>query len=191
MLNKIFVLGVMLKEHVSWIDHVRTIENKIAENVGLLYRAYQFLKKKIFLKLYIFCIFIPIWIMLILHRWVHNATKMERVYLKQKHAAHIVFKKDQLTHWKPLFENLNTLNVYQINIYEHLNFMHKFINNQIPSIFKDLLKRPDHKYPTNFYWIVQNILFPSVDLNYGMMLLIKKRKIFNLILSFKRKLNRK
>ena len=120
MLNKIFVLGVMLKEHVSWIDHVRTIENKIAENVGLLYRAYQFLKKKIFLKLYIFCIFIPIWIMLILHRWVHNATKMERVYLKQKHAAHIVFKKDQLAHWKPLFENLNTLNVYQINIYEHL-----------------------------------------------------------------------
>ena len=28
--------------------------------------------------------------------------------------------------------------------------MHKFINNQIPSIFSDVIKRPDHKYPTNF-----------------------------------------
>ena len=28
--------------------------------------------------------------------------------------------------------------------------MHKFINNQIPSIFSDLIKRPDHKYSTNF-----------------------------------------
>ena len=28
--------------------------------------------------------------------------------------------------------------------------MHKFINNQIPSILSDLIKRPNHKYPTNF-----------------------------------------
>ena len=28
--------------------------------------------------------------------------------------------------------------------------MHKFINNQIPSIFSDLIKTSDHKYPTNF-----------------------------------------
>ena len=29
--------GVMLDEHISWIDHVRTVENKIAKNVGLIY----------------------------------------------------------------------------------------------------------------------------------------------------------
>ena len=27
-------LGVMLDEHISWIDHVRTVENKIARNIG-------------------------------------------------------------------------------------------------------------------------------------------------------------
>ena len=67
------------------------------------------------------------------------STILKRVYLKQK-----------LTHSKPLFENLNILNIYQINIYQHLKFMHKFINNQIPSIFSDFIKRPNHKYPTNF-----------------------------------------
>ena len=81
---------------------------------------------------------------------ISYATKLKRIYLKQKHAVRIVFNKDKLTHSKPLFENLNALNVYQINIYQYLNFVHKFINNQIPSTFIDLIKRPDHKYPTNF-----------------------------------------
>ena len=58
------------------------------------------------------------------------------------------FNKDKLTHSKPLFENHDVLNVYQIKIYQHLNFMHTFINNQIPSMFIGLLKRLDHKYPT-------------------------------------------
>ena len=78
------------------------------------------------------------------------ATKLKRVYLKRKHVVRIVYNKDKLTHSKPLFENLNALNAYQTNIYQHLNFMHKFINNQIPSIFNDFIKRPNHKYPTNF-----------------------------------------
>ena len=51
---------------------------------------------------------------------------------------HCIYNKDKLTHSKALFENLNALNVYQINIYQHLNFMHKFISYQIPIIFSDL-----------------------------------------------------
>ena len=76
--------------------------------------------------------------------------EIEKTLLKQKHGVRIVFNKDKLTHSRPLFENLNTLTVYQINIYQHLNFMHKFINNKIPSIFSYFIKKPNHKYPTNF-----------------------------------------
>ena len=70
--------------------------------------------------------------------------------MKQKHEVRIVFNKDKLTHSMPLFKILNALNVYQINIYQHLNYMHKFVNNQIPSIFSDFIKIPNHKYHTNF-----------------------------------------
>ena len=98
------------------------------------------------------------------------ATKLKRVYLKQKHAVRIVFNKNKLTHSKPLFKNLNALNVYQINIYQHLNFMHKFINNQIPLIFSDFIKRPNHKYPTNFsqsrIYLKRYSLNSTKDLNY-------------------------
>ena len=57
---------------------------------------------------------------------------------------------DKITHSKSLFESLNALNIYQININQQLHFMHGLINNQIPSIFSDLIKRTDHKYHTNF-----------------------------------------
>ena len=142
-------LGVMLDEHISWTDHVRTVENKIAKNIGLLYRVSQFLNEDSLKTVYF--LYIHSYLNYANIAWASTyATKLKRVYLKQKHAVRIVFNKDKLTHSKPLFKNLNALNVYQINIYQHLNFMHKFINNQIPSIFSDFIKRPNHKYPTNF-----------------------------------------
>ena len=37
--------GVMLDKHISWIDHVRTVESNIAKNIGLLYHVSQFLNE--------------------------------------------------------------------------------------------------------------------------------------------------
>ena len=35
----------MIGEHISCIDHVRTVENKIATNINLLYGVIQFLNE--------------------------------------------------------------------------------------------------------------------------------------------------
>ena len=43
--SSIKFLKVMLDEYISWIDHVRTVENKIAKNIGLLHRVSQFLNE--------------------------------------------------------------------------------------------------------------------------------------------------
>ena len=112
----------------------------------------------------------------------------------------LYLKKDELTHSKPLFESFNALNVYQINIYQHLKFMHKFINNQNPSVFSDFIKRPDHKYPTNFSQ--SSFYLKRYSLNstkystsiHGLKLwsdVVNKEEkdISNLIFSFKRNLN--
>ena len=105
------ILGVLLEEHISWIDPVRTIENKIAKNIGLLYHASQFLNEDS-LKTVDFSY---------IHSYLNYAntawagmytTKLKRVYLKLKHAVRIAFNKDKLTHSKPLFEDLGALNVY-------------------------------------------------------------------------------
>ena len=69
--------------------------------------------------------------------------------------------------------------------------MNKIISNEIPSIFS---VPASYKLLTGTFLLKKGILwgaqiFSFVDLNYETMLLIKKRKVFNLILSFKSKLN--
>ena len=120
-LSSIKFLGVMLDEIISWIDHVRTVENKIAKNTGLLYRVSQFLNQ-VSLKAVYFS-YIHSYLNYANIAWASTyATKLKRVYLKQKHTVRIVFNKDKLTHSKSLFKSLNALNVYQINLHQHLKF---------------------------------------------------------------------
>ena len=45
-------LGVSIDENLSWKDHIKYIENKVAKSIGLLYRAKLFLDKNSLLTLY-------------------------------------------------------------------------------------------------------------------------------------------
>ena len=90
-------------------------------------------------------------------------TKLKKINLLQKQAVRFVFNKDRLSHLRPLLRKINALNVYQINLYQHLNFMHKFNNQETPRIFNDLIKKLVHKYPTNFS--KSNFCLKNVSLN--------------------------
>ena len=75
------VLGVMLEEHISWIDHVKTVENKIAKNTGLLYYASQFLNEDSLKTVYFS--YIHSYLIYAKIAWASTyATKLKRVYLK-------------------------------------------------------------------------------------------------------------
>ena len=60
------------------------------------------------------------------------------INIKQKHAARIIFNEDRLCHLLPLLKNLNALDIYQLNIHQNPNFMHRLKN--IPKIFTELKK---------------------------------------------------
>ena len=51
---------------------------------------------------------------------------------------------------RPLLRSLKALNVYQINLYQHLAFTYKLNKNKVPLTFNELIKKPFHKYPTKF-----------------------------------------
>ena len=55
---------------------------------------------------------------------------MKIINIKLKHAVTIIFNEDRLCHSRPLLKNLNTLNVYQVNIYQNPNFMHRLKNDR-------------------------------------------------------------
>ena len=112
------LLGVMLDERISWIDNAGTFENKLAKNICLLYRVSQFLKEDSLKSIYFS--YNHSYLNYANTAWASTyATKLKRVYLKQKQAARIMITKDKLIRSKALFENLNALNIYQINIYQH------------------------------------------------------------------------
>ena len=137
--SSIKFLGVMLDEHITWNEHIKTIGKKLAKNIGLLYKARVLLDKESLKTIYFSYI----------HSYLNYAniawastyfTKLKPIHCQQKHAAGSVFGKDRLTHSRPLLRSLNALNIYQINIYQHANFMHKFKHSQTPSIFTMFLK---------------------------------------------------
>ena len=54
--NTMKFLGVLLDVNLSWKKQMKYLENKIAKNIGLMYRAKPFSDKESLLALYYYCI---------------------------------------------------------------------------------------------------------------------------------------
>ena len=142
-------LGVLLDDNLCWKEHIKYIESKIAKNIGLLYKAKPYIDKHSLLSLYHSYIhsYINYWNI----TWGSTArTNLKKIYSQQKHAIRIVYSKDRLTHTRELFKECKVLNVYQVNIWKNLVFMHQVNSNTVPTIFLNKFKKPTHNYPTNF-----------------------------------------
>ena len=46
------LLGVLVDENITWVDHITTAENELSKNIGLLYKAKNYLNKKPLVNLY-------------------------------------------------------------------------------------------------------------------------------------------
>ena len=106
----------MLNENISWKEHIKTIEKKLAKNIGLLYHAKPYLDVMSLKTIYFSYI----------HSYLNYAniacasiriTKFKPLLYKQKQVVRVVFNKGCLNHSKPLFKTLNALNAYKINLY--------------------------------------------------------------------------
>ena len=82
-------LGVLLDDNLSWKEHIKYLENKIAKNIGLMYRAKPFLDKESLSALYYSYI----------HSYLNYAnlawgstylTNLKKLRSQQKHAIRIV-----------------------------------------------------------------------------------------------------
>ena len=140
-------LGVLLDENLSWKTHISTIENKISKNLGILYKARLVLNQKSIKQLYFS--FIHSYLNYGNMAWGStNKTKLNQLLRHQKHASRLIFFKDKLTHAKPLLQSINALNIYQLNIFRILLFMHKVKNERTPQIFKTFFFKTNNIYNT-------------------------------------------
>ena len=148
-------LGVLLDENLTWRPHINCIENKISTNIGVLYKARLVLNVECTKQLYFS--FIHSYLNYANIAWAStNKSKLKKILNKQKHASRIIYFKDKFTSAAPLMQNFNVLNIYQLNIYQVLLFMHKVKNHNISKIFEKCFKITFNKYNTkasnkNFY----------------------------------------
>ena len=149
-------LGVLLDENLNWKEHIKYTENKIAKNLGLLYKARPFLERNALLALYYSCI--QTYINYANIAWGSTC----RTNLKKKHAICIIFIKNKFAHTREIFKEQKILNMYQLNILSNIIFMHRVENKTAPSIFLTKFCKPSHPYPTNFS--AHNFLVPTLKL---------------------------
>ena len=145
--SKISFLGVLLDENLTWKDHINCINAKVSKNIGLLYKARFLLDEKCSKQLYFSFIYSYLNYANIAWASTHKS-KLKGLLRKQKHASRIIYFKDKYTHAKPLMQKMKSLNIYQLNIYQILLFMHKVKNNNIPNIFKNSFQLNNNKYNT-------------------------------------------
>ena len=117
-------LGVLIDENLTWKNHIEILENKIAKNIGVLFKASKLLNTRCLKDIYF----------ALIHSYINYAnitwgssfkTGLKKILSKQKQAARIIFHKDRLTHARPLLKQLKALNVYQINLHQISSFMYQ------------------------------------------------------------------
>ena len=142
-------LGVLLDEHLSWKEHIRYTENKIAKNIGLLYRAKPFLGKHSLLTLYYS--YIHTYLNYANLSWAStNRINLKKLLSQQKHAIRIANNKTHFEHTKELSNSQKILNIYKVNILNKAIFMHNVYNEIAPTTFFELFQKVFHPYSTGF-----------------------------------------
>ena len=74
-----------MDEHLSWIDHINTLENKLSKNLGLLYEEKPFLNAKAMKMFYFF--FFHSYVTYGIIAWCSTLmAKLKKIFSKQKQA---------------------------------------------------------------------------------------------------------
>ena len=88
-----------------------------------------------------------------------------------------------LSHSKPQFKILNATDIYKINLYQHLNLMHRLRNSDLPPMFNDVVYKLEYKIfelklhlKKVFFLPIVNIQFLSENQSCGTKSSIKMKK---------------
>ena len=145
--------GVLLDENLSWKDHINYIENKVAKNIGLLYRAKLCLDKNSLYYSIINALYYSY-----IYTYLNNAnlswgstnrTNLKKLPSQQMHAVRIINNRTRLNHTNELFKSQKILNIYKLNVLSVAVFMYQIRNKTAPLIFSGRFEKIPHGYPTN------------------------------------------
>ena len=75
---------------------------------------------------------------------------LKKIQSRGKHAVQIVFNVNKKTHARPLFQEINAVNIYQINLLQVLVFMQRIKISTFPMVFLTYFQPINDTYETRF-----------------------------------------
>ena len=92
--SSIKFLRIWIDENLTWRNHIHTVENKIAKNIGLLYQGKYYLNKNCLKQSYF--VYIHAYLNYANIAWAStHKIKLKKVQSKQKHASRIIFNQSK------------------------------------------------------------------------------------------------
>ena len=127
-----------MDEHLSWIDHINNLENKLSKNLGLLYKAKPFLNARGMKSLYFS--FLHSYLIYGNIAWCSTSMiKLKKIFSKQKQAIKTISMTSldyKNLKSEEIMDRLGILNIFKLNIYHTINLMFTVKNNTIPEAFR-------------------------------------------------------
>jgi hypothetical protein len=135
--NSTKFLGVQIDDKLSFIPHISNIRNKLSKSLYLLRTSSNFLDTES-LKLLYYSTFHSHLIYAIQLWSCSSNTQINSIFAMQKKAIRIVAKKKYNSHTEPIFKQLAILPLPDLVSYFKIQFMHRYVNNLLPSAFTNI-----------------------------------------------------
>ncbi len=144
-------LGVLIDQTLSWKTHIQSVCNKISKSVGIIGKIKSLVHQKCLLTLYYSLIY-PYLIYCNVIWGATYPTHLHKLYILQKKFCRIATNSNQTEPSAPLFNQLNILSIFNINIYQTCIFIYKIVYMPVSLSMpcKDffLINSDVHKYNT-------------------------------------------
>ena len=160
-------LGLELDSNLKWNQQIDYISRKIAKSIGILYKCRHYLDLATLKNLYYSFIYPYISYGALI--WGSNyKTKILPLHILQKRALRVITFSDSRTPSRPLFQNLEILNVFEIVKLQLCEIAYNFANDQLLDLFTDYFHDLNsvHTYNTRSK-TNKNLYIPRQRLNYG------------------------
>ena len=139
-----------MDEHLSWIDHINTLENKLSKNLGFLYKEKPFLNAQA-MKSFCFSFFHS-YVTYGIMAWCSTLmAKLKKIFSKQKQAIKTISMTSldyKYLKSEEIMDRLGILNIYKLNIYHPVNLIFRVKSNTIPEAFWTKFQIAQHNYVT-------------------------------------------
>lgn len=132
-------LGHVIDEHLTWKDHINHIHSKMSSGNYALARCKHFLPQSVRLTLYNSLVKPHLEYGILAWGGVGDSL-LKKITIIQKKAVRNIAGRDSRARSNPLFQSLSILKINDIYKYSCSTFMHKYVNQNLPSSFNGMFQ---------------------------------------------------